>query len=44
MTDLLDAQIRNLVTELMNSAPQAPSIADIELLQATRRTTWRGPS
>ena len=42
MTDLLDAQIRNLVTELMNSAPQAPSIADIELLQATRSNDLEG--
>ncbi len=38
MTDNLDTQIRMLVTELMDSAPQAPSITDIELLQ-TRRST-----
>ena len=36
MTDTLDTQIRMLVTELMDSAPQAPSITDIEFLQARR--------
>ena len=36
MTDTLDTQIRMLVTELMDAAPQAPSVADIELLQARR--------
>jgi photosystem II stability/assembly factor-like uncharacterized protein len=34
VTDTLDTQIRILVTELMNAAPQAPSITDIDLLQA----------
>lgn len=36
MTDTLDTQIRILVTELMDAAPQAPSITDIEVLQARR--------
>ena len=36
MTDPLDTHIRILVTELMDSAPQAPSITDIDLLQARR--------
>jgi hypothetical protein len=30
MTDALDTQIRILVTELMNTAPQAPSLPEIE--------------
>lgn len=30
MTDTLDTHIRNLVTELMDSAPQAPSVSEIE--------------
>ena len=42
MTDILDTQIRILVTELMDSAPQAPSITDIELLQARRRYDLEG--
>ena len=42
MTDILDTQIRMLVTELMDAAPQAPSVADIELLQATRSIDLEG--
>jgi hypothetical protein len=34
VTDPLDTHIRILVTELMDSAPQPPSITDIDLLQA----------
>ena len=30
MTDTLDTQIRNLVTELMDSVPQAPSLSELE--------------
>jgi hypothetical protein len=30
MTDTLDTQIRALVTELINSAPQAPSLSELE--------------
>jgi hypothetical protein len=44
VTDTLDTQIRILVTELMDSAPQAPSITDIELLQARRSIDIEGPS
>jgi photosystem II stability/assembly factor-like uncharacterized protein len=36
VTDTLDIQIRMLVTELMDAAPQAPSVADIDLLLARR--------
>jgi hypothetical protein len=36
VTNTLDAPIRMLVTELMDSAPQAPSISDIDSLQARR--------
>ena len=43
MTDILDSQIRILVTELMDSAPQAPSITDIELLQARRSNDLERP-
>jgi hypothetical protein len=42
VTDILDTEIRILVTELMNAAPQAPSITDIELLQARRSTDVEG--
>jgi hypothetical protein len=42
VTDILDTQIRMLVTELMGAAPQAPSITDIELLQARRSTDLEG--
>jgi hypothetical protein len=38
MTDILDTQIRMLVTELMNAAPQAPSITVIASLQPTSST------
>ena len=34
MTDALDTQIRILVTELMDSAPQAPTLPEIELGEA----------
>jgi hypothetical protein len=39
---MLDTQIRILVTELMDAAPQAPSVADIELLQARRSIDLEG--
>ncbi len=42
MTDALDTQIRMIVTELMDAAPQAPSVADIESLQATRSIGLEG--
>jgi hypothetical protein len=42
VTDMLDTQIRILVTELMDAAPQAPSVADIELLQARHSIDLEG--
>jgi hypothetical protein len=42
VTDILDIQIRMLVTELMDAAPQAPSVADIEILQAKRSIDLEG--
>ncbi len=38
MTDTLDTEIRMLVTELMDAAPQAPSITAIESLQSAPST------
>jgi hypothetical protein len=43
VTDPLDTHIRILVTELMDSAPQAPSITDIDLLQARRSIDSESP-
>jgi hypothetical protein len=43
MTDTLETQIRILVTELMDSAPQAPSVHDIELLEARRGVKLEPP-
>lgn len=42
MTDPLDTEIRILVTELMDAAPQAPSVTDVELLQARRSREPKG--
>ena len=41
MTETLDTQIRTLVTELMDSAPQAPSLSELEWRES--RVATEGP-
>jgi hypothetical protein len=41
-TDTLDDQIRTLVTELMDSAPQAPTLSELEGREDRRTTTSDG--